>query len=59
MNAQLKPNDDDSFSLIRGSAPSSPDPTCMHYLLSGPKFDDFEVERDPDTGRDIDLSDFV
>jgi prevent-host-death family protein len=25
------------------------------FLLSGPKFDDFEIERDKDTGRDIDL----
>jgi hypothetical protein len=29
------------------------------FLLSVPKFDDFDIERDPDTGRDIDLSDFV
>jgi len=26
-------------------------------LHGGPKFDDFEIERDPDCGRDIDLSD--
>ena len=26
-------------------------------LLGGPKFDDFEIERDPDCGREIDLSD--
>lgn len=25
------------------------------YLRSGPKFDDFEIERHRDTGRDIDL----
>ena len=26
-------------------------------LLGGPKFDDFEIEREPDCGRAIDLSD--
>jgi hypothetical protein len=26
------------------------------FLLSGPKFDDFEIERDKSTGREIDLS---
>jgi antitoxin Phd len=25
------------------------------FLLGGPKFDDFEIERDKDTGRDVDL----
>lgn len=25
------------------------------FLLGGPKFDDFEIERDNDTGRDVDL----
>jgi antitoxin Phd len=25
------------------------------HLLSGPKFDDFEIERDKSTGRDVDL----
>jgi antitoxin Phd len=25
------------------------------FLLSGPKVDDFEIERDKDTGRDVDL----
>lgn len=25
------------------------------FLLSGPKSDDFEIERDKDTGRDVDL----
>ncbi len=25
------------------------------YLLSGPKFDDFEIERDLDTGRTIEF----
>jgi hypothetical protein len=24
-------------------------------LLTGPKFDDFEIERDKDTGREVDL----
>ena len=32
-------------------------PTLREHLLGGPKFDDFEVERDEDSGRDIDLSD--
>ena len=38
-------------------APANAD--FCRFLLSGPKFDDFDIERDPDTGRDIDLSDFV
>jgi antitoxin Phd len=25
------------------------------FLLGGPKFDDFEIERDQDTGREVDL----
>ena len=25
------------------------------HLLGGPKFDDFEIERDKDTGRDLDF----
>jgi prevent-host-death family protein len=28
-------------------------PDLKSYLLGGPKVDDFAVERDPDTGRDI------
>jgi hypothetical protein len=28
-------------------------------LLGGPKFDDVEIEREPDYGREIDLSDLV
>ena len=27
--------------------------TVSEFLLSGPKFDDFEIERDKDTGREI------
>ena len=30
-------------------------PTFNEFLLSGPKFEDFEIERDPDTGREIEL----
>jgi len=30
-------------------------PGLKEYLLGGPKFDDFEVERDRDTGREISL----
>jgi prevent-host-death family protein len=30
-------------------------PNLRDYLLSGPKFDDFEIERDKDTGREINL----
>lgn len=30
-------------------------PDLRAYLLGGPKVDDFEVERDKDTGRDINL----
>jgi len=30
-------------------------PDLREYLLSGPKIDSFEIERDYDTGREIDL----
>jgi antitoxin Phd len=30
-------------------------PDLRQYLLGGPKVDDFEIERSPDTGRDIAL----
>mgnify|MGYP002626181920 CR=1 FL=1 len=30
-------------------------PDFRDYLLSGPKFDDFEVERSKDSGRPVDL----
>ncbi len=30
-------------------------PNLKEYLLGGPKFEDFEIERDRDTGRDISL----
>lgn len=30
-------------------------PNFRDHLLGGPKFDEFEIERDLDTGRDIDL----
>ena len=30
-------------------------PDFKAYLLAGPKFDDFSIERNPDTGRTIDL----
>lgn len=33
-----------------------PGPNLVDFLLnSGPKFDDFEIERDKDTGREVDL----
>jgi prevent-host-death family protein len=33
-----------------------PEPNFIDFLLnSGPKFDDFEIERDKSTGREIDL----
>ena len=33
-----------------------PWPNLVDFLLnSGPKFDDFEIERDKDTGREVDL----
>lgn len=33
-----------------------PEPNFIDFLMnSGPKFDEFEIERDKDTGRDIDL----
>ena len=35
-----------------------PEPNFIDFLLdSGPKFEDFEIDRDKDTGRDIDLMD--
>jgi antitoxin Phd len=30
-------------------------PNLKDYLLGGPKFETFEIERDPDTGREIQL----
>jgi len=30
-------------------------PDFKAYLLGGPKVDDFDIDRDPDTGRDIEL----
>lgn len=30
-------------------------PNLRDYLLGGPKFDTIEIEREPDTGREIDL----
>jgi len=30
-------------------------PTFNEFLLSGPKFEDFDIERDRDTGREIEL----
>jgi prevent-host-death family protein len=30
-------------------------PDLKEYLLGGPKVDSFDIERDPDTGREIDL----
>lgn len=30
-------------------------PKFKEYLLGGPKFDDFEIEREQDTGREITL----
>ena len=30
-------------------------PTLKEYLLGGPKVDDFEIESDHDTGREIEL----
>ena len=36
-------------------APSEPKLSFRDYLLSGPKVDDFEIERSKDTGREIDL----
>jgi hypothetical protein len=41
---QLTPTSTNSVSLI-------------DYLLHGPKVDEFEITRDPDTGRDIELPD--
>lgn len=41
---------DDYRALNAGKKPS-----FTEYLLSGPKVDDFEIVRDQDTGREIDL----
>jgi hypothetical protein len=30
-------------------------PTFKEHLLGGPKVDDFTIERDRDTGRDVEL----
>lgn len=42
-------------SVAEFEALSKKQPDFKEFLLGGPKFDDFEIERDPDTGRDIDL----
>jgi prevent-host-death family protein len=34
---------------------TAPKMDFVSYLLSGPKVDNFEIERDKDTGRDVDL----
>lgn len=34
---------------------SKPKPDFKAFLLGGPKFDDFEIERELDYGREIDL----
>jgi antitoxin Phd len=34
---------------------ADPKPDLRALLLGGPKFDNFEIERDKDTGREIDL----
>ena len=41
----------DSYSSLK--AKHKPD--FITYLLSGPKFNDFDIERDSDTGREIEL----
>jgi antitoxin Phd len=43
------------LSIEEYRALSNAKPDFKAYLLGGPKFDDFEIERDPDTGREIDL----
>lgn len=30
-------------------------PNIKEYLLSGPKFDEFEIERAPDLGREVEI----
>ena len=43
------------LSIADYRALSTPKMDLRDYLLSGPKVDDFEIPRDQDTGREIDL----
>ena len=47
-------NSIDVRTVLRLSA-ENPVPGLRDYLLSGPKVDEFEVARDQDTGRDVEL----
>lgn len=43
------------LSIAEYRALTAQKPDFRAYLLGGPKFDGFEIERDKDTGREIDL----
>jgi antitoxin Phd len=43
------------LSIEEYRALSSAKPDFKAYLLGGPKIDNFEIERDPDTGREIEV----
>jgi hypothetical protein len=43
-----------SFAEYESLTENKPDP-FLAFLMNGPRFDDFEIERDKDTGREIDL----
>jgi prevent-host-death family protein len=43
------------LSIAEYRALSAHKPDLRAYLLGGPKFDDFDIPRDGDTGRDINL----
>jgi antitoxin Phd len=43
------------LSIEEYRALAGPKPDFKAHLLGGPKFDDFEIERDRDTGRDFEF----
>jgi prevent-host-death family protein len=43
------------LSIAEYRALTAHQPDLRELLLGGPKFDDFEVERDKDTGREVDI----
>lgn len=61
MVPKLKTKTDDGDQAKQPVEEPSPAPKLSfnEYLLTFPKIGDLDTERNPDTGRDVDLSDFV
>lgn len=43
----------DEYQAMAKAKPDSAKPDFVSFLLGGPLVDDFTIERDPDTGRDV------